>query len=197
MNETPTAVLDQAAFQRVWRRVMPQDRADCPFTLEDPISAPPAPLVRPPMAPLSAQAAPPQSIPCLGEASMGELPALAARMDAAALARQAYRLSARSSGRQGLFSQLAREKARQLRRLNAAYFLISGKDYAPKVGKITPPKTTPLALRERFRAEQLEAAALMDSAQATADPCLSRLFQELAQEDRDMADRLRERLEQR
>ena len=37
----------------------------------------------------------------------------------------------------------------------------------------------------------------MDSAQATADPCLSRLFQELAQEDRDMADRLRERLEQR
>lgn len=197
MNETPTAVLDQAAFQRVWRRVMPQDRADCPFTLEDPISAPPAPPVPSPAVPLPAQAAPVRPIPCLGEASVGELPSLVSRMDAAARARQAYRLPVRTSGRQGLFSQLAREKDRQLRRLNAAYFLISGTDYTPKTGKAVPPKTTPLALRERFRAEQLEAAALMDAAQAAADPCLRRLFQELAQEDRVMADRLRERLERR
>ena len=24
---------DQETFERVWRRVMPEDRADCPFTL--------------------------------------------------------------------------------------------------------------------------------------------------------------------
>ena len=30
----PQTDLDHAAFERVWRRVMPQDRADCPFTLE-------------------------------------------------------------------------------------------------------------------------------------------------------------------
>lgn len=32
----PQKDLDHAAFQRVWRRVMPQDRVDCPFTLDDP-----------------------------------------------------------------------------------------------------------------------------------------------------------------
>lgn len=32
----PQNDLDHAAFQRVWRRVMPQDRIDCPFTLDDP-----------------------------------------------------------------------------------------------------------------------------------------------------------------
>ena len=28
------ASLDGAEFQRVWRRVMPQDRPDCPFVLD-------------------------------------------------------------------------------------------------------------------------------------------------------------------
>lgn len=200
MNETPTAILDQAAFQRVWRRVMPQDRADCPFTLEDPISADPfpapAPLVRAPLPPLPAQAAAPQPIPCLGEASVGELPALKTRMDAAAQARRTYRALARRAGRRGLFSSLAREKDRQLRQLSAAYFLISGEEYDPTTEAIPLPKTTPLALREQFRWEQLEAAALMEAAQSTADPCLSRLYRELAEESRDQADRLRGRLEQ-
>lgn len=200
MNETPTAVLDQAAFQRVWRRVMPQDRADCPFTLEDPISAvptpAPAPLIRAPLPPLPAQAAAPQPIPCLGEASVGELPALKVRMDAAAQARRTYRALARRSGRRGLFSSLAREKDRQLRQLGAACFLISGEEYDPVTEPVPLPKTTPLALREQFRWEQMEAAALMEAAQSTADPCLSRLYRELAEESREQADRLRGRLEQ-
>ena len=36
MNEPQTPALDQASFRRVWQRVMPQDRMDCPFTLEEP-----------------------------------------------------------------------------------------------------------------------------------------------------------------
>lgn len=32
----PQTDLDHAAFERVWRRVMPQDRADCPITLDTP-----------------------------------------------------------------------------------------------------------------------------------------------------------------
>lgn len=197
MNETPTAVLDQAAFQRVWRRVMPQDRADCPFTLEDPISATPAPapLVRTPPAPLPVQAVPPQSVPCLGEASVGELPALRERMDAAAQAQQTYQMLARRAGRRGVSTSLAVEKERQVRRLNAAHFLISGEEYAPAAGIVSLPKTNALALRDRFRWEQMEAAALMDAAQATADPCLAQLYRELAEENRNHADLLRGRLE--
>ena len=61
MNETPITVLDQAAFQRDWRRVMPQDRSDCPFTLEElPLSPAPHPFVRSPLAQASVQALAPQ-----------------------------------------------------------------------------------------------------------------------------------------
>ena len=198
MNETPTAPLDQAAFQRVWRRVMPQDRTDCPFTLDDPGLTPtsPQPLVRAPLTPMPAQAAAPQAVPCLGEASLGELPALEERMDAAALCRSTYRALASRHGRQGLFASLAAAKAQQLRRLAAAYFLISGRDYIPKPEMTSPGTTVAQALRNRFRAEQMEAAALMDAAQATADPCLSQLYRELAEENRLLADRVRARLEQ-
>ncbi len=199
MNETPTPVLDHATFQRVWRRVMPQDRTDCPFTLEDPGLTPtvPQPLTRAVPAPLPAPADPPQSIPCLGEASLGELPVLEARMDHAALCRNAYRSLARRRGQQGSFASLAAAKSQQLRRLAAAYFLISGKDYAPRPeGTVTAKTTVAQALRARFRAEQMEAAALMDAAQASADPCLAQLYRELAEENRMLADRVRAILEQ-
>ena len=40
--------IDREVFERVWRRVMPEDRADCPFTLQQAErpqpSAPPAAL---------------------------------------------------------------------------------------------------------------------------------------------------------
>lgn len=206
MNETPTAPLDQAAFQRVWRRVMPQDRADCPFTLEElPLTPAPQPLVRAPLAeasvqalapqPVPIQALPPQAIPCLGEASAGELPALKKRMDAAALSRNAYR-SLPGRRRQGIAAALAAAKDRQLRRLGAAYFLISGQDYTPAQKGGAGSSAGALALRERFRAEQAEAADLMDAARDTGDPCLSQLYRELAEENHGFADRIRSRLEQ-
>lgn len=201
MNETPAPTLDQAAFQRVWRRVMPQDRPDCPFTLEEPALTPtadsPQPLVRSALSPLPAPVQPPQSVPCLGEASVGELPTLEARMDEAAQAQQAYQALARRAGRRCLASSLAEEKGRQVQRLNAAHFLISGQDYDPQPGAVSLPATNALAIRERFRAEQLEAAALMDAAQASADPCLSQLYRELAEQNREHTDLLRRRLEQR
>ena len=43
---------DQEVFERVWRRVMPEDRPDCPFTLGEDAAAPPA--VQPPAAALPA-----------------------------------------------------------------------------------------------------------------------------------------------
>lgn len=43
---------DQEVFERVWRRVMPEDRPDCPFTLGEDAAAPPA--IQPPAAALPA-----------------------------------------------------------------------------------------------------------------------------------------------
>ena len=49
MNESLTPELDRVAFQQVWRRVMPEDRPDCPFTLEAPtlptVTSTPVPVV--------------------------------------------------------------------------------------------------------------------------------------------------------
>lgn len=200
MNETPTAVLDQAAFQRVWRRVMPQDRADCPFTLAEPALTPtsaPQALVPSPPAPVAAQAAP-QAIPCLGEASVGELPVLESLIQGAAQALRQYRVLERRTGRRGSFSALIKGKERQVRRLSAAYFLISGKEYALPSGEAAGlPQANALALRERFRGEQVEAATLMDAARVTGDPCLAQLYRELAEENRGFADTVRARLEKR
>jgi len=81
--------------------------------------------------------------------------------------------------------------------LGTAYFLIAGEEYVAKPGNPSLPKDTALALRGMFRAEQLEAAALMDACQNAGDPCLARLYRELAEEDRTFADRVRARLEER
>lgn len=196
MNEIPME-LDQAAFQRVWERVMPRDRPDCPFTLEEPeeLSPPPQPLIRAALSPLPRQEVP-QPIPCLGEASIGELPRLEELIRGEQRLRHTYRALARRMGGRGLFSSLAAHKDRQLRRLLAAHFLISGREYAPSASGVPAlSKTRALALREGFRGEQMAAAALMDAAQSTADPCLAQLYRALAEENREYAQRLRTALE--
>ena len=53
-----------------------------------------------------------------------------------------------------------------------------------------------LALRERFQAEQQLAAELLSAAQSATDPCLSKLYQSLAQENQGFAGQLRSWLEQ-
>lgn len=69
----PQNDLDRAAFQRVWRRVMPQDRADCPFTLEGPAEEPQ------PAAPVPVTAAPVQepADQATAEAPVGAMNSLA------------------------------------------------------------------------------------------------------------------------
>lgn len=196
MNEAPPAVLDHAAFQRVWQRVMPQDRADCPFTLDPPALAAMAPEqpAPAPLVPLGRESAP----LCLGEASAGQLPLLGELLGGAMDCARIYRAMERRWGRRnrrGLLSALADEKARQVRRLSAAYFLISGREYSFTPTPVPAAGTLALALRERFQAEQLAAARLLTAAQAAADPCLSQLYRELAEENRAHASLLRTQLE--
>lgn len=204
-------VLDQAAFRRVWRRVMPQDRPDCPFTLDPPPADQPAPASEeaapcppPTSAPVGEPTAlaprpvdaPPAPVPlCLGAASTGDL----AELDrlAAQIARDLalYRALARRSGSA---LPLARAKADHLGQLAAARYLISGQK---------PPKSGPNAaknggngpllplLRERFHAEEALVVAFFTAAQAAADPCLQELYRQLAPETQALADALRSWLE--
>ena len=189
MNETPVpAVLDQAAFQQVWRRVMPEDRPDCPFTLNSPA----VPAMAPPPHPIPPRQAPsPGPAPvCLGQASAGELPILVQLLDQTVDGYRIYRSLARRT-REALPPSLAAVKHQQARRLSAAHFLISGKRHS------SPPTPAPqfhslaLSLRSRYQAEQQSALALFSAANTSSDPCLIDLYRSLAAENQSLAGQLR------
>lgn len=197
MNEIPPTALDHEAFQRVWQRVMPQDRADCPFTLEPLAVSAPVPIQSPAAEPLPVpiQSPPPT---CLGLASQGQLPQLEELLGLTMDCARIYRALERRWGRRnrrGLLSALADGKTRQVRRLSAAHFLISGREYTFTPTPIPADRTLALALRERFQAEQQAAALLLSAAQSTSDPCLTELYRSLAEENQDHASLLRTHLE--
>lgn len=182
---------DRETFQRVWRRVMPQDRPDCPFTLDAPDAAVPA------SAPTTLPAAVPPTLPsppvaCLGPSSADQLPVLDRLLLLTAEAWQAY---SAMGGRATLPTALAQAKRQQLRRLATARFLISGESY--QLSEVKRPQTNPLPLtiRERYQAEQQAALQFLTAAEATADPCLTDLFRALAMENQTHAGQLREWLE--
>ena len=206
-------VLDQAAFRRVWRRVMPQDRPDCPFTLDPPEEGPapcPTPISTSISTPISAPGSEPTALAprpasappgaataplCLGAASVGDLAGLDRLAHQVARDLALYRALAR---RAGSALPLARAKADHLSQLSAAHYLISGQKppkngpNAPKNGANGP--LLPL-LRERFHAEEALVVALFTAAQAAADPCLQELYRQLAPETQALADALRSWLE--
>lgn len=93
-------------------------------------------------------------------------------------------------------SLLACDHRLAFRRLSAAYFLITGKRYAPKCPEIRLPASLPLALRQQFVWEQQWEQRNKQAAQNTADPCLKELYLELAQEGAFHAGTIRSLLEQ-
>ncbi len=205
MPQSPE-VLDRAAFSRVWQRVMPQDRPDCPFTLDPPPADCPAPSVEqaPAHHPLpapepSALAARPTPTPptgplCLGPSSSGDLAALDPLAAQVVRELALYRSLAR---RASAALPLARKKADHLRRLSAARYLISGQPapQARPAGSRVSGKLLPL-LRERYHAEESLVLALFTAAHSAADPCLQELYHQLALETQEIADALRRWLEQ-
>lgn len=182
--------LDGAEFQRVWRRVMPQDRPDCPFVLNED----PAPLV-----PLPQGAPPPQArgpALCLGEESVGDLPALTGLAETVAGHLALYRRLARRRELTGQARVMAAMKADHLSRLETARFLIAGEPPLP-LPSAPPPAGAPSALlRLRFHDEQALVLRLFTAARAAADPCLTELYRDLAAETQAGADRLRTWLEE-
>lgn len=135
---------------------------------------------------------------CLGEASQGDSQRLeelmtlarAGAVNSRAMARRASGSCAKA------LSTMACDHRLALKRLSAAYFLITGKRYAPKCPDVKLPSSLPLALRQQFLWEQQWEQRNSQAAQATADPCLKELYLELAQEGALHAGTIRSILEQ-
>ena len=119
---------DPEVFARVWSRVMP-DQALSPIQ-------PALPALRSP-----AQTAPAPS--CLGEGSARYVPQLEALMDQLHAALGSVRQLARRGGGRAsrLLASLAADQQRQLRRLSAAYFLITGRRW--RTSRTRPSPTPP------------------------------------------------------
>lgn len=181
---------DPEVFERVWRRVMPEDRPDCPFTLpqrEEAPAVPALPAVAAAPAPVPVQIQPSPApeehgVSCLGPASAVHGPQLQQYIDHELSSwRHFQHLARRAQSGGKVLATIAADDRRHAKRLSTAYFLISGVRYWP-AEKIPAPSPTPLhpALRDRFWQKQQAAATYQTAAADTADPCLRELFLELA-----------------
>ena len=171
--------VDREEFERVWRRVMPEDRADCPFTLQQ------AERPQPP--------APPAALPAMAAAPRAADPAEAwggmfrQYIDGELASwRRCQALARRLSGQSGrALAAAAAGELRHAKRLSALYFLLSGVRYWPERHPTVHPLPLPAALRERFWAARKAEEAYRSAAQEAGEPRLSELFTQLAREETD------------
>ena len=172
---------DREVFERVWRRVMPEAREDCPFEALEAAEQRPLPAVVVQDAPVEEE----EAVTCLGPASAACGPQLRQYIDQELAAhRCSQALARRVPGAGGrMLSALAAEQRRRAKRLSTAYFLISGVRYWPADRGGTPvSQPVQAALREQFQAMQRRAAGYRAAAAGTADSCLEALFHESAEE---------------
>lgn len=200
---------DRETFQRVWRRVMPQDSPDCPIVVDGeeestalavPAEAqPPAVTETPVLRQEPSPGLPECGVTCLGEGSMSYAPQLQQFIDFELADCRAYQaLSRRAQGNAArVLSGMAADERRHAKRLAAAYFLISGVRYWPgEPGGTRAVQPFLAALREHFGQEQRAQCAYLAAAEETADPCLRELYLELAGDEEAHAGLLRGILEQ-
>ncbi len=183
-SDAPVPAPDREAFERVWRRVMPDEEASPiglgPARSEGAEGAAPDREASVPT--LAAQEEAQYAAPCLGESSLTYTQLLQELMDDAQCGWQTYRaLTYQARGQVNRqLGALAADQRLCLRRLGAVYFLLTGRrdrrpDRAPG-----PLPALPDALRERFSAEQALRAKCLQGAQEVRDFCLASLCQELA-----------------
>lgn len=206
-EQTQQDYREEEAFARVWRRVMPRDRPDCPFLLgrpkeEETALAPlPAPL------PVSAGgrhitpgSATEEDVPCLGASSLSYAPLLQSFVDRSTAQWRLYQSLSRRAGPVGArtLGALAAAEQTHAKRLATACFLITGVRYWPadRPGWTAPSGSVPALLRGAFQGEQRSAASFLGGAAESTDPALRALFLELAEEEADHADQIRHLLEQ-
>ena len=166
-----------ALFRRVWARVMPGDRPDCPIL----VLPPPEEGGAPPALPVPAGGPARRDLPP-EEALLARLQDLAAAR--AVLAADCARLARRWGGARGRsLSALAAAERDQLRRLEAACFLLSGVQTLPAPPpRPLPPAPLPAALRRLFVGEGRWLTLLAEARGAAEEAGLGELAAGLAGE---------------
>ena len=166
---------DREVFERVWRRVMPEDRPDCPFTLyseEEQAQA----AVHP------AEEQKTELVPAPAEQSGGEGAVLQAFIaDELSDWRTYQTLARRMPGGSGrALMGVAADERRHAGRLSAAYFLLSGVKFWPPAEPELPREGGMAILRRRYWSERKGAEAYRTAAGRTGDGTLRELYLELA-----------------
>lgn len=164
---------DREVFERVWRRVMPEDRPDCPFTLyseEEQVAVQPAEERKAELVPVPA------------EQSGGDGAVLQAFIaDELSDWRTYQALARRIPGGNGrALMGVAADERRHAGRLSAAYFLLSGVKFWPPAEPELPREGWMAILRRRYWAERKGAEAYRTAAGRTVDSTLRELYLELA-----------------
>lgn len=164
---------DREVFERVWRRVMPEDRPDCPFTLyseEEQVAVQPAEERKAELVPVPA------------EQSGGDGAVLQAFIADELSDWRTYQILARRipGGNGRALMGVAADERRHAGRLSAAYFLLSGVKFWPPAESELPREGWMAILRRRYWAERKGAEAYRTAAGHTGDSALRELYLELA-----------------
>lgn len=208
VSDTVTCGCERDVFERVWRRVMPEGTGDIsvemtPVSAEEPrmqtvwqqeLSPMPE---REPMCTLSIQDG--VDTLCLGSGAAVYAPLLQEMVDGEMEDWRLYQTMARRAAGNAskVLGTLAAEERKHMRKLSAAYFIITGERCQPRgQGGSRPVPDVMNGLREQFIQEQRGAAAYQGAAAESSDPCLRQLFRELAQEEGMHARTVRSLLEQ-
>lgn len=166
---------DREVFERVWRRVMPEDRPDCPFTLYSEEEMEQA-AVQP------AEEKRTELVPIPAEQSDGDGAVLQAFIaDELSDWRTYQTLARRIPGGNGrALMGVAADERRHAGRLSAAYFLLSGVKFWPPAEPELTKEGWMAILRRRYWAERKGAEAYRTAAGRTGDSALRELYLELA-----------------
>lgn len=166
---------DREVFERVWRRVMPEDRPDCPFTLYSEEETEHAPVQ-----PTEEKRT--ELVPVLAEQSGGDGAVLQAFIaDELSDWRTYQTLARRIPGGNGrALMGVAADERRHAGRLSAAYFLLSGVKFWPPAEPELTKEGWMDILRRRYWAERKGAEAYRTAAGRTGDSALRELYLELA-----------------
>lgn len=197
-------------FLRVWDRVMPEERTDCPITVERgegcAAKACPMPVPMTREKPARVMSGADQAgddfptkddVPCLGSGGEADREKLQEMIRWELTAWRHYQELVRRGGQGGrTLAALAEGCHRRAKRLSAALFLISGVRFWPAGQTAVPmPRSYFAALREHFLAEQNRGQAYRAAAEESRDHCLQMLYLDLTDSCVDHACRIRTLLE--
>ena len=166
---------DREVFERVWRRVMPEDRPDCPFTLYSEEETAQAPIQ-------PAEERKTELVPVPAEQSGGDGAVLQAFIaDELSDWRTYQTLARRIPGGNGrALMGVAADERRHAGGLSAAYFLLSGVKFWPPAEPELTKEGWMAILRRRYWAERKGAEAYRTAAGRTGDSALREFYLELA-----------------